>query len=89
MKKIIKEQFPYKLNDIRIVKKFLWIPKTLPIKEKTSGSQIKRWFERVEIAQQLQNEQDGWHIWCNTLLPTYKPVWIDKWWNDIDIIVEM
>ena len=89
MKKVIKEEFPYKITDIRIVKKFLWMPKTLHIKNKTSGPRVKRWFERVEITQQLQNKQDGWQLHGNVMEPNYKPVWIDKWWNDVDIIVQM
>jgi len=84
MKKVIKEEFPYKITDIRIVKKFLWMPKTLHIKNKTSGPRVKRWFERVEITQQLQNIHGGWLLQRNnSLWPKYKTVWVDKWWNDI------
>ena len=89
MKTIIKEEFPYKLGDIRIAKKFLWTPKILHIKNKTSGPRVKRWLERVEIIQELQNKQDGWLIRYNTLWPNYEQVWVDKCWNDIDIIVQM
>ena len=88
MKSVIKEEFPYKITDIRIVKKFLWMPKTLHIKNKTSGPRVKRWFERVEITQQLQNKQDGWRLYGNVMNPTYEKIWVDKWWNDIDIIVK-
>jgi len=74
MKKVIKKIYP-KPGEIKIKRKFLFFPKTLPIRNNVSikkeSFQVKRWLEYGEIHQEYQVHWDG-------------NDWVDMWWEDIE-----